>query len=209
MVYKFIQKATMDKDQDRNEAKFTIEGNPGTGNTFINIGKAINVNPNATTIENKFYFGSDGDMRETALKEPNTPMSSNKKLNTMTLREMLKNDLIDTLPIQKDIMNYVSCIRPYVKADCEKHYMQLWTRLLDHDSMKIDLYDPGKQDCRFNRNLVANIIHYLDGKGFYREQYNSSEMTRAVEGDVDNPVRKAFRSDPDPVYCNIIDELLS
>lgn len=195
----------MEKEKD--EAKFTIEGNPGQNNTFINIKTAYNVNPNATKVENTFniYSHEEG---EAAVKEATSAKPGDKKLGNMTLREMLKEDYIDTGNIQKLIMNYVSCIREYVKDDMDKLYMHLWAVILDHEAFKVDLYDPGKQDCKFNRNLVANIMHYLDSKGFYKKPYNQSEMTRAVEGDADNPVRKGFREDLDKKYRPVVDAII-
>ena len=208
----------MEEEKKNNEVTYNINGNPSQNNTFINVKveKAINVNPNATTIENKFYFGADGDLKEMAVKETGITLPTEKpaekpagkKLSNMTLREMLEQDLIDTTPIQKEIMNYVSCIRPKVKDELDRLYMQLWARILEHDVFKIDLYDSGKMDSKFNRNLVANIMHYLDSKQFYKEPYNQSAMARAVEGDADNPIRKAFRFEPDEKYCKAIDEII-
>ena len=193
--------------EDNDDAKFTIEGNPGQNNTFIRIGTAYNVNPNATKVENTFIIGSreEGDK---AIGEATGLKPAGKKLGEMTIREMLAQGLIDTGNIQKEIMNYVSCIRPYVKDEMDKLYMQLWTRILDHEAFKIDLYDPGKQPSKFNRNLVANIFHYLDGKGFYKDSYNSSAMTRALEGDDQHAIRKALRFDPDEKYIKVIDQLI-
>ena len=202
--------------EENKEAKFTIEGNPGTGNTFINIGKAINVNPNATTVENKFFFGTDGEMRSAALQEAGlstdstTNQPEGKKLGAMTLREMLKKDMIDTGNIQKQILNYVSCIRPKLKAQFDKKYETLWAVIVEHEVFSVDLYDPGKQQCTFNRNLVANIIHYLDSKGFYEESYSATAMTRALEaGEDQHPIRRALGIDPDKKYTKAVDEILS
>ena len=64
------------------------------------------------------------------------------------------------------------------------------------------------QGTNFNRNLVANIIHYLDSKKFYKDQYNSSKMARALEGNDQHPVRKALRFDPDEKYCKVIDQFI-
>ena len=33
-------------------------------------------------------------------------------------------------------------------------------------------------------------------------------MTRAVEGDADNPVRKGFREYPDEKYCQVVEEII-
>ena len=197
----------MEKEKDG--AKFTIEGNPGTGNTFVNIGHVDHYNPNATSattnITNNYYYGKEEAAAE---GEDSSSKPGDKKLGNMTFREMLKAGYVDTGNIQKEIMNYVSCIRPYVKDEMDKVYMHLWAVILDHEAFKIDLYDPGKQACKFNRNLVGNIMHYLDDKGFYKEPYNQSEMTRAVEGDADNPVRKGFREYPDEKFCKVVDKII-
>ena len=191
-------------DKDNNEATFKIEGNPGQNNTFINIGTAYNVNPNATKVENTFNIGTreEGDR---AIAEA----MGGKKIGQMTLREMLKNGMVEKGNIQKEILHYVSQIRHKLKADMDKRYEHLWARIVEHEAFDVDLYDPGKQQCTFNRNLVANIIHYLDGKGFYEEPYSAAAMTRALEkGEDQHPARKALGADPEPQFSKIIDEIL-
>lgn len=191
-------------DKDNNEATFRIEGNPGQNNTFINIGTAYNVNPNATKVENTFIIGSreEGDK---AVAEA----TGGKKIGQMNLREMLKKGMIDKGNIQKEILNYVSQIRHKLKAEMDMRYEHLWTKIVEHEALAVDLYDPGKQQCTFNRNLVANIIHYLDGKGFYEEPYSAAAMTRALEGGEDqHPVRKALGAELEPKLSKVIDEIL-
>lgn len=195
-------------EKDKNDTKFTIEGNPGQGNTFINIGTAYNVNPIATKVENTFNIGSREE-GNAAIAEAMGCKPEGKKLAAMTLREMLKNDLIDTGNIQKEILNYVSCIRPKLKKGLDKRYEALWATIVEHEVFAVDLYDPGKQRCTFNRNLVANIIHYLDSKGFYEEPYSAAAMTRALEaGEDQHPVRSALGKDPDAKYTKVVDEIL-
>lgn len=195
-------------DKDNNEAKFKIEGDPGQNNTFISIGTAYNVNPHATEVHNTFNIGTreEGDK---AIAEALDGKSDGKKLGAMTLREMLKKDLIDTGHIQKEILNYVSCIRPKLRKDMDKRYVAVWATIVEHEAFAVDLYDPGKQQCTFNRNLVANIIHYLDGKGFYEEPYSAAAMTRVLEaGEDQHPVRSALGKDPEPKYCKVVDGIL-
>ena len=191
-------------DKDNNEATFKIEGNPGQNNTFISIGTAYNVNPNATKVENTFIIGSreEGDA---AMAEA----MGGKKIGQMTLREMLKKGMVEKGNIQKEILHYVSQIRHKLKAEMDKRYEHLWVRIVEHEAFAVELYDPGKQQCTFNRNLVANIIHYLDSKGFYEEPYSAAAMTRALEnGEDQHPVRKALGADPEPQFSKIIDEIL-
>lgn len=182
---------------------FRIEGNPGQNNTFISIGTAYNVNPNATKVENTFVIGS----RE----EGNAAMAEaagGKKIGAMTLREMLKKGLIDKTNIRKEILQYVSRIRSKLKGTMDKKYEALWGKIVEHEVFAIELYDPGKQQCAFNRNLVGNIIHYLDSKGFYEEPYSAAAMTRALEGDDQHPVRSALGKDLDSKYMKVVDEIL-
>ena len=193
-------------DKDNNETKFNIEGNPGSGNTFIHIGTAYNVNPNATTVNNTFNIMTSAD-GESVLQEVSGEKPG-KKLGEKTIREMLQEDLIDTGNMQKEILNYISCIRPFVKNELDKPYMAMWGRIVEHEAFKVDLYDPGKQDCKFNRNLIGNILHYLDDKKFYKVEYNQSEFTRKLEGDDQNAVRKSLRFDPDEKYCKVVDEII-
>lgn len=193
---------------EKEETEYNIEGAPRTGNTFIRIGTAYNVNPNATKVENTFniYSREAGDA---AIKEAVSEQSAGRKLSSMSLREMLKEGLVNTSNIQTEILNYVSSIRPYVKEEMDKTYMQLWACILEHEAFKVDLYDPGKQDCHFNRNLIGNILHYLNGKDFYKVEYNQSQMTRKLEGDEQNAVRKALRFDPEEKYCKVIDKIIT
>jgi len=193
-----------EEKEGKDEKKFIIEGNPGQNNTYVNIATVGNYNPNATSVTNNVtnnYYGvHDGE----------TPVGSpkGKKINEMTIRDLFQSDMMNTESLQKNVLNYVSCIRRYLKVECDKSYMKLWCRIMEHELFKVELYIPGKQACQFNRNLIGNIIHYLDSKGFYKAPYNSSEMARALEGDDQNPIRKALRFDPDVKYCQAIDAII-
>lgn len=164
-----------------------IEGNPGSGNTFqeIHIGTVQNYNPNATTVIN--YNGGQAD---------GTTVSK-RKGEPKTTKAMLEDNQIDTTPIRTEILNYVSCLRPHVKADKRAQYMQLWDKILDLAPVEKEVYDPGKQQgTNFNRNLVANIVHFLDYFDFYEEIYNAASMTFALEANKDHSVRAALGMDP-------------
>lgn len=198
-----------DMEKENNEEKFVIEGNPGQGNTFVKIDKVENYNPNATTVtsttitNNNYFVRREEEEVVSATSKP-----GDKKLGNMTFRDLLRAGYIDTGIMKKLIMNYVSRIQPYVKREMADLYLHLWGSILEHEAFKVDLYDPGKQDSQFNRNLVGNIMHYLEEKGFYKDPYNQSEMTRAVEGDADHPVRKGFGGYLDKKYRAVVDEIL-
>lgn len=217
----------MDKEKD--EVKFSVEGNPGQNNTFVHIGKAIHVNNNPGTVQTTVIIGSEGDeWKEAALREAGIDMPDKKtaekpdgiNVTNMTYRQLLEEGIIDISKLQREIMKYVEAIRVYVKDDKDKLYLKLWGRIMEHKAFAVDLYDRGKQDSKFNRNLVGNIIHYLDSKGFYKKPYSQSEMTRAF-ADVtaredkdaenkgaDDPARKGLREDPILKYTKAIDEIL-
>ena len=176
-----------------------IEGNPGTGNTFqeVHIGTVQNYNPNATTVIN--YNG----LRE------NEAESLKKKSTPKTIKAMMEQDMINTTPIRAEIMNYVSCLRPHVLKDKRDRYMQLWDKILSLLVVEKEIYDPGKQqDTNFNRNLVANIIHYLDRFGFYTEIYNAAAFTYALEADKDHSIRRALGQDPSNEIADAVKNLV-
>ncbi len=155
-----------------------IKGNPGTGNTYqeIKIEHADSVNPHATTVTvNHYHYGEK--KAEPKTKKP--------------------DDQIDTMPIRTEILNYISSIRPLLKDEWKSGYMKMWEDILDLDIIKEQVYYPGRQQkTNFNRNLVANIIHYLNGCGAYKNDYNAAQMALALEGDKDHPVRAALGKAP-------------
>lgn len=180
-----------------------IEGNPGTGNTFqeFHIGTVQNFTPNATTVINN--YGVHG--------EESAP--AKKKKGPDSIHDMLDQDMISTEPIRKEILNYVSCLRPHVAKDKRDRFMQLWDRILDLPDVEEELYDPGKQqNTNFNRNLVANIIHYLDRFGFYDSIYNAAALTYALEADKEHPIRRALGQYPSAEVADavkvLVEELL-
>lgn len=176
-----------------------IKGNPGTQNTFqeIHIGTVQNYNPNATTVVN--YFGARGEEAAPAKK----------KKGPDSIHDMLDQDMISTEPIRKEILNYVSCLRPHVAKDKRDRFMQLWDRILDLPDVEEELYDPGKQqNTNFNRNLVANIIHYLDRFGFYDSIYNAAALTYALEADKEHPIRRALGQYPSAEVADAVKVLV-
>ncbi len=160
-----------------------IDGNPGTGNTFqeINIGQVQNYNPNATTVINNYY----------GTREANSDHSAK------TEKRGGQEDVVDTATIRQEILTYVSCLRPLLSDEWKSRYLKVWEDILNLDIVAAIVYEPGKQQgTNFNRNLVANIIYYLDGQGAYKDKYNATTMTFKLEGDKDHSVRSALRNNP-------------
>lgn len=174
-----------------------IEGNPGTGNSFteVNIQHVENYNPNATTVTNNYYRTCEQKDEEKEQKNKTQDCGQSTLLDSM--KEPEEN--IDITPIRTEILNYVSRVRPYLTDTWKSGYMNKWEDILNLEVVAASVYNPGKQqETNFNRNLVANIIHYFDGQGAYKEKYSASEMARALEGDKDHSVRSALGNNPSP-----------
>lgn len=185
---------------DNDDAKFIIEGNPGQGNTFIKIGTAYNVNPNAKEVKNTFIIG-DKDAAAKALSEVNDGAQKEPEEN------------IDFTPFRTEILNYVSRVRPLLTDEAKSTFMKLWEDILALPEVEAHVYKPGKQwGTNFHRNLVANILYHLREhkiyKVVYRDNYNGAAMAEALEGDRDHSVKHALRDEPPVEVRDAIDTLL-
>lgn len=195
------------------DEKFIIEGNPGTGNTFIKIGTAYNVNPNAKEVKNTFIMG-DGKEAAKAIAEATgqTPLSGSASHSPFDrMRE--PEESIDITPIRTEILNYVSRVRPLLTDEAKSTFMKMWEDILALPSVESKVYKPGKQwGTNFHRDLVANILYYLRTrkiyKVVYKDNYNGAAMCEALEGDRDHSVKHALREDPPMDVREAIDKLL-
>lgn len=173
-----------------------IEGNPGTGNSFteVNIQHVENYNPNATTVTNNYYGTCKHQDEGKKLKDKTQDCVQSTLLDSM--KEPEEN--IDITPIRTEILNYVSRVRPLLADEWKNRYMKMWEDILGLNVVENVVYQSGKQQgTNFNRNLVANIIHYLNGKGIYRD-YNATQFAERLEGDKDHSVRGALGNNPAP-----------
>ena len=196
--------------------KFIIEGNPGSGNTFIKIGTAYNVNPNAKEVKNTFIIGNGKDAAA-AIKEAMS-LTPDVKTETRNLKPGLDRfkepeENIDITPIRTEILNYVSCVRPLLTDEAKSTFMKMWEDILDLPAVTNKVYKPGKQwGTNFHRDLVANILYYLRNRKIYavvyKDNYNGAAMTEALEGDKDHSVKHALRNDPPKDVREAIDKLI-
>lgn len=205
----------MEKDDD----KFIIEGNPGTGNTFIKIGTAYNVNPNAKEVKNTFIIG-DKNAAAQAIAEStgNSTLATDSKpstLNTQLFERMREpEENIDITPIRTEILNYVSRVRPLLTDEAKSTFMKMWEDILSLPEVESKVYKPGKQwGTNFHRDLVANILYHLRErkiyKVVYKDNYNGAAMCEALEGDRDHSVKHALRDEPPVDVREAIDTLLA
>ena len=203
----------MEKDDD----KFIIEGNPGSGNTFIKICTAYNVNPNAKEVKNTFIMGNGKDAAAAIKEAMGGSLSESKgapdaESPFARMREPEEN--IDITPIRTEILNYVSRVRPLLTDEAKSTFMKMWEDILALPAVESKVYKPGKQwGTNFHRDLVANILYYLRTrkiyKVVYKDNYNGAAMCEALEGDRDHSVKHALRDDPPVDVREAIDTLLN
>ena len=167
-----------------------IEGNPGTGNTFqeVKIGTVQNYNPNATTVINNNY-GSYPKSKENPLGE------------------------IDHSAIRQEIINYVGKTLHLVEEKWKPVYLDLWEEILNIKEVAAEVYDRGRQhDTTFNRNLVANIIHFLGNSrgnktGMFGA-YSATPVVNELEGTTACSTRTELGSNPSKEIRDAITPLL-
>ena len=181
--------------------------NPGQNNTYIevNMGDHSQYLPNVTelTIINN---GSSEDKGNNASAAK--PASLNLKSGFVRVGEPDPNKELTV--VKTVVLNYISRIAPKLKPDWMQGWERFWTGLLDIDMIENEICDISKQQgTTFNRMLVCKIIHYLDGKGFYKEPYNASAMTRTLEGDDQHSIRThGLNLYPDEKVCKRIDRYI-
>lgn len=200
---------------DKKEVHFTIDGNAGENNTIVNmvIEKAYNVNPSAKVVNNTFNIGTREEA-SAAIEEamgaqpmPEQPKSETPKSLADTMKD--PEECIDCSVIRKEILIYVSRIRPLVAPDKKDKFQKMWEGILDLEAVKSSVYKTGKQkETNFNRKLIANIIHHLDSRKMYAEPYKASDLAKALEGDYAKSVRGELGKFPSDYVCAEIDNYL-
>lgn len=114
---------------------------------------------------------------------------------------------MDVTRIRPVILKYVSRLQSEVRAEWKQSYMTLWEGILNLDAVAVKVYRHGKQpQTDFNKYLVCNIIHYLNRKGIFRDNFKDAEITRALEGDEAHSIRThAVNKDPEEAVCRALD----
>lgn len=200
---------------DKKEVHFTIDGNAGENNTIVNmvIEKAYNVNPSAKVVNNTFNIGTREEA-SAAIEEamgaqpmPEQPKSETPKSLADTMKD--PEECIDCSVIRKEILIYVSRIRPLVAPDKKDKFQKMWEGILDLEAVKSSVYKTGKQkETNFNRKLIANIIHHLDSRKMYAKPYKASDFAMALEKDSGKSVRGELGKFPSDYVCAEIDDYL-
>lgn len=174
-----------------------IEGNPGTGNTFIE-NKYEHVENNFPAVkEVTIIQGADGQRH--------------KQLTTAV--EQPVNDDEDNAGKRTDILKYVEKTLPFVLFQWKDKYMTLWNDILNLPEVDRVIYHRGRQQrTSFNRKEVLHIICYLgkyviDGYGIF-EVYNATHIAAAFCDGAEKTTRPELGYTPHITIKKAIDKLL-
>lgn len=119
-----------------------------------------------------------------------------------------KNNPDYSLAVRDHIMEYVSRLKPLVRAEYLNGYEDLWMRILNLQEVRVQVYNKGKQqDTTFNRNLVAQIIHQIGSRvylvGVSDQQYaeylepgkgKNHSVRQKLGESPDGPIKKAIET---------------
>ena len=109
-----------------------------------------------------------------------------------------------------DIKAYVGRVKSLLSADwSEEAYEKLWDDVLALPSVKDIAKETGKQQgTTFNRNLIANILHTMVGRGVFGAKVTNQAMAEALEGTKDHSVRDAVGKSPEKFVKSTIEKLI-
>lgn len=173
-----------------------IEGNPGTGNTFIE-NKYEHVENNFPAVKQVTIIqGADGQRRK-----------------EVTTDELPALEVEDKEGKRADILKYVEKTLPFVLYQWKDKYMTLWNDILILPEVDRIIYKRGRQlKTSFNRKEVAHIIcylgkHVLDGFGIF-EEYNATHIAAAFRDGAEKSTRPELGFTPPMAIKKAIDKLL-
>lgn len=186
-----------------------IEGNPGTGNTYVEtkIGHIENNFPAVTEVT--IIQGHDGKKIITKGGEDGSDQSSSAANpefadNTQALRDAKRQDII----------KYVSRTLPLVNYLWKDKYMSLWYDILDIPEVDAVIYKKGhQQHTSFNRKEVLHIICYLGkhaagGIGIFADRYVASAVALQLNDGCEKTTRPELGFKPTFPIQKAIDKLM-
>lgn len=149
-----------------------IIGNPGTGNTFMEV-HIENYNPNLTTVVNNYNGVSQKPT--TAIQElPDAEREQRKAA----------------------ILQYVAKLARYVSKDWKNRYDTLWKNILSLPEVEAEVYNPGSQKgTTFNRKLIANILYIMCTENVIKDK-NATTLAEALEANKEHSVRSQLGQYP-------------
>ena len=181
----------MEKDKTINIDSDTLATAPVIHQQFNFNGPVHQMNT-GSTVTNKYYYGADGEL----LGE--------------TTEQKKDASMLDKVHLREEIMEYVGRIYDFYTHDWQLHYVELWNDILDMPVVDLKVYKTGKQqDTHFNRNLVGEIMGYLDRYNIYSDVIVPAKFARELARDgKGNSVRDALSSKPAPEIRDAIKLLM-
>ena len=148
---------------------------PHTGDVYnisVNVGYAESVNPSAKVVN--IYQGERAARGARQKGE----------------------DELDKIALREEIMAYVGKLEGFATEKWAERIEPLWNTILALPAVSAEVYNPGKQRCAFNRNLIAHIVTLLRDGGVYKEDSDKAYAI-ALEGDYETPVRGQLAFEPE------------
>ncbi len=120
-------------------------------------------------------------------------------------------DALDKAHLREEILEYVGRIFEFYTTEWQLHYKELWNDILDMPVVDVQIYRHGKQrDTLFDRNLVGNIIGYLNRYHLYENDIVPGTFTHSLAKDgKGKSVRDAMSENPKPEICEAIKALMN
>lgn len=173
------------------------KGRPGRKGKDVSvcIGRVEHYHSGRTTIYNTYVKCHRKVVRElvAALRQPLPQIVPQP---AKAERPSASNTAVDE-NIRKEIIEYACKVRYHLADEWKSRYEKMWNDILDLDVVSRDIYKVGKQQgTNFNRNLVANILYYMDSLGVFGNSYNAASMAMALEGSKESSIRAALRKAP-------------
>ncbi|MCR5040256.1 MAG: hypothetical protein K6A94_13095 [Bacteroidales bacterium] len=164
--------------------------NMGSGTTQIfNFNGDVHQFNKDSHVVNEYIYGSDGEMTHKTTAQKQDPGA------------------IDKPHIREEIIKYVGGLFEFYTSDWQKHYIELWNDILLLPEVDAEIFELGKQhDTLFNRNLVGNIISFLNRYKLYKDDFNANAMTKALlkYNNKGQSVREALGDNPPTNICEAI-----
>ena len=183
--------------------KIEIEGNPGSGNTFIE--HVENLNTAATTVITKHYHinspitSADEEALDVAGEKAEAEEQQPKDIAAKPGRKKAK-ELVDTEVVREEILTWVSRVRPMLDDVWKAKFPKIWEDILEMQEVKDKIYDWGHQKkTNFNRYLVGNILYFIfEDCGAWSEdkEYNASAVCMKLIDTTEHQLRKELSKYP-------------
>ena len=186
----------MDKDINGNPITGTPNAGPVIHQEFNFHGEVHNVNPAATTVTTNITYING---------EPQVEGQEGKK-------QKQDDCFIDKAAVREEIIDYAYRLRDKYKKEWRPFVKQLWSDIVRLPAVEAEIYDRGRQKgTNFDRNLVGNIICFLNEKKLFEAPYNKTEFKRILmDGEKEGQsVREALAYPPSFEIQEAIEHLLA